>query len=303
MELSMSLNKHILAVIDIDGLYYHCSKDTIQESIEELDKRFSNILNKTKATHYVAFCSQGRYFRNKVKSSYKGQRKPTNLKWIGTLKAYSKVKYGVRNHDEVEADDLCAYVLMNPFYIINVKENDYTKYSYISQSFSSEHECFEFEKILCSPDKDLIQGFSGRHFNYTYKLKDKEDLNSLIEGWFVETSKDYSDKFFWMQMLMGDSADGITGIPGIGPKKADRIIQASTGKENYERIALEEYISHYGIGYGVKEFQETYNLLKLLTTDAEFINYSGIIPSFDISKVDTEEENKENENDDIPKFE
>lgn len=320
----MSLNKPVLAIIDIDGLYYHCSKETIQESIEEFDKRFVNILEKTKATHYVAFCSQGSYFRNTVKTSYKGQRQPTKLKWIGTLKAYSKVKYKVRNHQNVEADDLCAYFMKNPMFLIEISDPNSEGYMYPSQSHPEDGDKFiVFEKVLCSPDKDLLQGFEGKHFNYTYKLQDKEDLNSLVEGWFVETSSNYASKFFWKQMLMGDSADNILGCgkkvvkeyktgkkkglsyearEGIGPKAADRIIQESSGIENYEKIVLDEYIKMFGIKDGAREFCENYDLLKLLTTDGEFLKHSNGIPSLSLNKVIDDKEEKGNQ-DDVPEFE
>ena len=40
-----------------------------------------------------------------------------------------------------------------------------------------------------------------------------------------EVSRAQADKFWLKQLLMGDSTDGITGMKGIGPKKAEAMIQ------------------------------------------------------------------------------
>lgn len=63
--------------------------------------------------------------------------------------------------------------------------------------------------IIVSDDKDLLS-IPGR----TYRLGELHDI-SLEEA----------DKNFFMQTLTGDVTDGYKGCPGVGPKKAESILQ------------------------------------------------------------------------------
>ena len=69
--------------------------------------------------------------------------------------------------------------------------------------------------IIASIDKDLNQ-IPGKHFN-----------------WYKDTNKvyDVSDydgtRLFYKQILTGDTVDNYKGVPGIGPKKADKLLDAA----------------------------------------------------------------------------
>lgn len=66
--------------------------------------------------------------------------------------------------------------------------------------------------IIATIDKDLKQ-IPGRHFNWKHDTK-------------VRTvTKEEADKYFYTQILTGDTTDGYGGCPGIGPKKAYKIIE------------------------------------------------------------------------------
>ena len=62
--------------------------------------------------------------------------------------------------------------------------------------------------VICSPDKDVLQQNIGQHYNYG-----KAEL--------ISVDKFEAQRFLWKQVLMGDSTDGIEGIPKVGPKTAD----------------------------------------------------------------------------------
>jgi len=66
------------------------------------------------------------------------------------------------------------------------------------------------ETCIATIDKDLDQ-IAGRHYNW------KDDL-------VYEVSKRDALWFRWFQVLTGDSTDGYTGIPRVGPKKAEKIL-------------------------------------------------------------------------------
>lgn len=62
------------------------------------------------------------------------------------------------------------------------------------------------QSIICSIDKDLMM-IPGKHFNFV-----KKEFHEVDEKQALRT--------FWTSMLVGDPADNIKGVPGIGKKKA-----------------------------------------------------------------------------------
>lgn len=107
--------------------------------------------------------------------------------------------------------------------------------------------------IICSIDKDLLQ-IPGLHY-------------SLTSEQITEIDKDNSETNLWLQVLTGDTADNIGGIPGIGPKKANKILE---NKNNYLFETLSEYVNKFGEYEGIKRWTESYLLVKLLEYSEEF---------------------------------
>ncbi len=67
------------------------------------------------------------------------------------------------------------------------------------------------EVVIVSVDKDLDQ-IPGQHCN-----PDKETIYTV--------SDDDADMYRWMQVLSGDSTDNYPGVPFVGTKKAQRILE------------------------------------------------------------------------------
>lgn len=88
------------------------------------------------------------------------------------------------------------------------------------------------EGILCSIDKDLMQ-IRGNHYNWNKDIK-------------FRINADASDRWFWLQMLMGDTADNIPGIPKIGEVKAHKMIDGLTTRQDRCNIVVEQYKKTYG---------------------------------------------------------
>lgn len=289
----MEEKQKVLVLIDADALIYQSSKEDLSESIMIIDEKINNIFQKTEADFYSMFISQGGYFRNKIDPAYKNNRKkyPTQLLWTKTLKNYLIEKYGAVAGKEVEADDL-----VNFFYN---KVHFFSQTSVIPDHVVSpedtnairelEHYGYKRVKvILASPDKDLLNSVAGTHFNYTYKLGNKEDLNSLIKGWWVETPSVMSDEFLRMQMIIGDASDGVAGIPGKGPAYWKKLMEANIA--DWPGI-LAEYIAHFGnIATAIYEFNKNYRLLKLLEKDSDFYREVGYIPTFSYKVIAKPEE-------------
>ena len=271
-----------LAIIDGDALMYHSSKDSIHESIEIIDEKIQNIFIQTGATHYVLFISNSPYFRHKISPDYKSNRNKykSPLKWLKTLKKYLVEQWGAQSMDLVESDDLCAYWMNKDLCIaddgkIEPREVFVDALDYYAVENLPRFEFESMEKVLCAVDKDLLQSIPGKHFNYTYKLGGKYNPNSVIKGWWVETSEAESDDFKRMQVVVGDVTDGVSVLKGKGIKFYEKISKEI--KPSYGEL-LQLYCVEYGQAQGIFEFQKNYRLLHLLNTDEDFEREIGQLP-------------------------
>lgn len=307
------MDSKILTIIDADGLLYHCSKDTLEESIEILDSRIEDILLQTNANYYVIFISNSPYFRHEICPEYKSQRKKykTTLKWLKCLKSYLIENWNAQSMRNTEADDLCKYWynqdiwgyisdsdiirLNSGFHLRYIGHPTHEQVCLESEGIIKDENWDKFNIILSSPDKDLLNSIPGKHFNYTYRIKPeiKEMMNytpdykvkdeDLIKGWWVETSESKADEFKRMQCVVGDAADSIKSIEGRGEKYWEKISKDTI--PSWGDI-LQEYITKYDVTQGIYEFQKNYRLLHLLENDEDFEREVGYIPQFpEIQKV------------------
>lgn len=105
-------------------------------------------------------------------------------------------------------------------------------------------------------DKD-IDTVAGNHFHFGKSL-------------FYQVSEEDADFFFWTQVLTGDSGDNIRGLPKVGPKTAQKILQPHYGSwVDLHNRAKQEYINR---GYET-DFHETATLLFIQREP--WINYDG----------------------------
>lgn len=82
------------------------------------------------------------------------------------------------------------------------------------------------QTIICSIDKDF-NTIPGWHYNWN-----KQSVYNV--------TPDEAMKFFWTQVLMGDTADNIIGIKGIGPMKANRLLEG-VPLDQCKEVCLAEY--------------------------------------------------------------
>lgn len=90
----------------------------------------------------------------------------------------------------------------------------------------------EIPYVICSVDKDL-HCIVGRHY-------------LMHKGLFLDVTRDYATRFFYKQLLMGDSTDNIPGIRGIGPKKAEGLLQDCTTDVEMQTVVKDMYEVVYG---------------------------------------------------------
>tara|TARA_B100000035_G_scaffold314354_1_gene330403 strand:- start:536 stop:1345 length:810 start_codon:yes stop_codon:yes gene_type:complete len=232
-----------IALIDADSLmYYEMGAATLEEAIAGIDLRINTILSETEADEYMGFLTLGRCFRYKVAKTkgYKYNRS-------GAMKP--PIFYALR-----------AYLQQDPYNFISVDglEADDCVSVYASQIAETEGDSY----VVCSPDKDVLKQVPGSHYNYQ-KME------------WVHTSDKDAEAFLWKQTLMGDSTDGIPGIPGLGPKTADKLIDDMPDVHTYAGIVIEKYIEKFGTREGICKFTETFNLVYMLQTPDEVLQCTG----------------------------
>ena len=83
------------------------------------------------------------------------------------------------------------------------------------------------DTVIATIDKDLLQ-IEGWNYN----------LNSGKLTW---VTRDMGNKWLFMQALMGDSVDNYKGIPGIGPKKAEKILKDAVTFDELHTTTLEAF--------------------------------------------------------------
>lgn len=177
--------------------------------------------------------------KEKVKT-YKANRKPN--KWVNMVRKYVLEMGFAQVDDEWEADDLIKD---------RAVELGVDKY------------------VICTVDKDLKQ-IPGIHFDYYRPRLTDSDGKPMFDQWgnrmlapcrgLSIVTEEEADRFFWTQMLTGDSTDNIKGIPGIGPKKAEKLLDGCTSSGDCESIVLHAYTANFGEKEGLKQF----NLHKLM---------------------------------------
>jgi Autographiviridae exonuclease len=195
-----------------------------------------------------------RYLAATVKP-YQGQRggaKPKNWDYLREyMEGYEGDKFTPKMWNTREADDGIAYVA---------------------------HHMAQHGKlaVISTRDKDMRM-LPGRHVVWL--------TNELIEVPFNafevigSDEKIYGHKWFWIQMLQGDGADNIPGVPGIGEKYAPEFMKYAKDNETAFDIVSGQYTKKYPGAEAWDRLVEQASLLWLRTDRyAELDNFMQIMP-------------------------
>jgi DNA polymerase-1 len=150
----------------------------------------------------MTFSDHARW-RNEVLPTYKANRKAEKPLAYVPLLEYVAQNYEVRQFPGLEGDDVMGILATHPTLL-------------------------EGDKVIVSVDKDM-RTVPGALFNPR-----KEEFEYI--------SKDDALRAFYMQCLTGDTADGYKGCPGIGPKKAEKIIYPFFDEFEFKKDDLWEAI-------------------------------------------------------------
>jgi 5'-3' exonuclease len=112
--------------------------------------------------------------------------------------------------------------------------------------------------VMVSTDKDFLQ-LEGTHFNPNLSI-------------FKTINSEEAQLNLWIQVLMGDSTDNVSGIRGVGIKKAQGILANCPYRDSYHNKVLTKYIEAYGEYRGIELFYKTYVYVKLVD------NHRNMVP-------------------------
>lgn len=222
-------------------------------------------LNKTREFRKESIKEYVENFRFEAakEKEYKGTRKPTKPFHFKNLVNYVLSSYNaIVNENGLEADDqMCI--------------EQYTR-------FKQEL----YDTIICSRDKDVRQ-CPGWHYSWECGKQSSvgpifvEPLGHLE----LKSSKKLfgtGDKFFYAQMIMGDSVDNVGGLKGRGPAFAyNRLKDCQSSLECYESVA-ELYVNFYESEWK-PHFREQADLMWMireLDTDGNKIKWK--VPTNDV---------------------
>lgn len=117
--------------------------------------------------------------------------------------------------------------------------------------------------VIHSADKDMRM-FAGIHLSWDYHLT-RVPLGAYdVVG---EDGLQYGHKWFWTQMLQGDTADNIPGLVGVGEGTAQARLADTTSNAEASAIVRGMYSAHHGDGWE-ERFVEQAALLWMRTDRA-----------------------------------
>lgn len=85
--------------------------------------------------------------------------------------------------------------------------------------------------VIVSVDKDL-KCIPGKHYN-------------IHERKFSVVTPREATRFFYQQLLSGDTTDNIPGVPGIGPVKAEKFLYNIHEEDELQEVVVEMYMNAY----------------------------------------------------------
>lgn len=182
----------------------HADANEVINNIENLIESYADLLS---ADEVMLILTDSRNWRNEVLPSYKanrkGQRKPLTL---GPAREHLIYTRSAKVFPTLEADD-----------VIGIYATDKLRKA-------------KTEYVVVGVDKDF-KTITGLHYN----------PNKSEEG-ITEVSPLEADRYWMLQTLMGDNADGYKGCKGVGEKKALELLKDATNLEEMWEIVEKTYM-------------------------------------------------------------
>jgi len=153
---------------------------------------------------------------------YKGTRKQDKPFHRDNIRAYMLANYDCVVANGMEADDLlCVY----------------------------QQKAEPLTTIICTRDKDLRM-MEGMHFGWPCGNQPQfgpKQVDKLGELTYVNNKlKGTGSKFFYSQLITGDSCDNISGLPRGGPALAFKLLEGKSSESDMYTTVAERYRDKFG---------------------------------------------------------
>jgi 5'-3' exonuclease len=196
----------VIALIDADNVAiasaWSAENETEQIACARAHEMVAHLCQGAEADTCELWLSGPNNFRYNIYPEYKAHRadmrRPVHEK---VVKQYLIDQLGAQRTDGIEADDM-----------LGIRQCE-----------------IDNNSIIVHLDKDMDQ-IPGRH--YSWELKRKGVVVREAKKYYV--TEDEGNRFFFYQLLVGDSTDNIKGIPRIGKVKANSILSGNSIREWYE---------------------------------------------------------------------
>lgn len=223
------------------------SEDDAREAVDSI---IHDIVFEVDPTEYTLYLSGDNNFRKNIATirEYKGNRnKARPPVHFDMIRQYMQDKYKTEIIQDQEADDQLGIELTKTQNYATLGTNEETDVG-----------------IVASVDKDLLM-IPGNHYNF-------------VKRKFAYIDEDMARRIFWTQMLVGDTTDNILGCPGIGPKKAAKILRGVTQEVRYWRHVRRAYKEQF------ERLQERGKMPTGFRFDGEVITYPSWRTGADMQK-------------------
>lgn len=217
----------MLVLIDGDPPVYSCgfaaNEEDVSHALHNMKKLIEKICRETNADEYKIFLTGKNNYRDELVDYYKANRNPAHKPvHYEALRNYLVEKHEAEVVNGMEADDMLGVCQ----YQARLRGQD---------------------TCIATIDKDMNM-IPGWHYNWN-----KETLYNV--------SEEEGIKFFYTQLLTGDPVDNIKGVPGIGPKRAAKILDGTEAEYWLYNKCLSRYRAHYGREDGENMLEENAHLL------------------------------------------
>jgi L-rhamnose mutarotase len=225
------------------------SKEVVAESAKHAEicarQIMMKILGDTKATNYKLFLTSEdkSCFRYKIAKTkpYKGNRLKSEC-------CNSTAKQKINCYVCSKCNKICDLLSTKPvhynhirnwlqwvwegYMVVGDEADDYLGIEQTKKTLILDNGTVDTNaSIICSIDKDLMM-IPGWHYN-------------IKTGETTFVNENDAMRFFWKQMLMGDTVDNIQGVPRIGKVKASKLIDNCESLQKCREVVIEEYKKYY----------------------------------------------------------
>lgn len=220
-------NPRLVAHVDGDYMAYfasgsdNCSAGDARRNVLSRLEKLRLSTGATKVVMHLTHgaSTKGERFLAAVTQPYQGQRtsgkKPRNWQFLREyLEMYDGPAFTPKLWKNREADDGIAYVC---------------------ESVAKTEDLLH---VVYTADKDMRM-FPGLHVDW----KTWEQVSVPFGAYDVlsESGTQYGHKWFWMQCLMGDPADHIPGLPGVGPGTAEALLSETRSNAGAAPLVFGKY--------------------------------------------------------------